>query len=217
MLGGRTDLSARVIQWLADGYLELGWNYPFETLEDTIVDTTSAGVGSGEMLFPDPARGIMSITLRRPDGITIPLKFKDVPWINRYPTGPGFCSVPAVYATHNTKILLRPEPDASYDLLEEVWLKPVIAEPPEDTDLLIPDDWLEILDYLAAMRGHVELLERDKANEIHALLYGYRDLETKQKTPGLIHSRMLRRQAQAPAYDYGLQPQTLRRGYTAGK
>lgn len=214
MLGNRTDIQSRVIGWLGAAYLELGYAYPLETLEASETDTTTSGVGSGDIDFPPLARGVKDVTAVQTNGTTIPLDLKDIKWIRRLPVGVNFCGVPGVYATYGETIYIRPEPKVAVNLIIDYWQKPVLSDPVEDTPILLPDDWLEILDNAAALRGYPGLLEFDKMQAIRQYLFGYTDPETNHKTPGIIHSRMTRRQAQAPAYDYGLQPKTLRRPYT---
>lgn len=61
----------------------------------------------------------------------------------------------------------------------------------QNTVLLVPRDWLEIVCYAAAMRGFIELLEYEKADMIRKLLMGdpkYPD------RPGLMYGRKKRKE-----------------------
>jgi hypothetical protein len=81
--------------------------------------------------------------------------------------------------------------------------------------LLVPDDWLEIIDLGAILRGHISLIERDKAQEIQQLLFGYTAQSTGKLVPGLIAINWTRQQAQAPQTDWGIQPRQTKRSYTS--
>jgi hypothetical protein len=75
----------------------------------------------------------------------------------------------------------------------------------------MPDDWLEILDYSAAMRGLTELIEPDKAAALYNLLFGPRgentiDPKTGRPKFGLIAQRMTAMEAEYTDAFYGLPP-----------
>src|SRR5437762_1570899 len=171
MLGNRRDLDARIVSWLRDSYIELGMGYPFEELEDSaLVDvtpgvdkyeypTTSVLNGSDTVGFT--TRAIKSVTLMLGNGSTIPLRRRNIKFLDRYSSTPGR---PSIYAPYHNVIVIRPVPNADpVKLLWRIWLKPKLELDTISTEILLPEDWLEVLDYMAAFRGHTELLERDKA------------------------------------------------------
>jgi hypothetical protein len=104
-------------------------------------------------------------------------------------------------------VVIRPIPDQGYPMRWRIWLKPNIKDPVETSELAIPDDWLEIIDYGAKMRGFADLLERDKAREIWVLLYGD---PKKKDAPGLIKQKMLLKQAEAEDDNFAIQPRIRR-------
>lgn len=208
MLGGRTETGfiSRVYNWLMDAYLEIGMGYDFSELESTSILTIP---GTGLIGYDPTWRAIKGKpTLLKPDQTVSPIDFKDISYIRRFPLTTGSSGPPRVVASFNRQLNFRPLPDTAgpYQVILDVWVKPTQAQNIQDTVLNLPDDWLEILDWAAAMRGHTELFERDKARELQMLLYGGYNADTKQKVTGIITQKMQQRQAEAPARDYGMQP-----------
>lgn len=223
MLANRTDIRARVEAWLRDAYYELGMSYDFEELEAT----HNMDVGNNESTYEYPevsiannnweVRAIKALTLRGNNNNTIiDLTRKTIQWIDRYPE---IYDRPVLYAPFRNSIVLHPIPSSNWTLRWRVWLKPRIEIEDNNnnlymnsTQICLPDDWLEILDYSAALRGHIELLERDKAGEVMQLLFGADDPRTGRRIPGLIKQKMLRKHAESPIGDWGMRPKV--RGYT---
>jgi hypothetical protein len=110
---------------------------------------------------------------------------------------------------YGNQIIVRPIPDRTYNVVYDYWQLPQISSPVSATPLLVPDDWLEIVDLGALMRGFRGLLERDKARELQELLYGYKTPSGKQ-VPGYITYRQTQQQAGSEFENYGLQPRTRR-------
>lgn len=220
MLGGRTDLTAgapsKIAVWLQNAYIEIAMGYNFVELEDTL---STVLVQGGDIVPYDPSvRAIKALTIQQQDGSQYDLPEKDIKWIRRLSaTQQGrpsvCCTMGQGIGTRN--LILRQVPDANfYTLLWDVWLKPVITGNIVDTVLNVPDDWLEIIDYAAALRGHVDLLEEDRAVAKARYLYGFTNMTTGKKVPGIIQQRLTQRQANAPSQDYGLQPKGKILSYT---
>jgi hypothetical protein len=214
-LGNRADISSgtpsRVDNWLWQSYLNIGMSIQFSEMEFT---ATSQFVQASDTIpFPDDARAIKSLVGYRSDGTALDIQIKDMKYIRRFNSktqGP-----PDVIAFYNKIIYVRPIPDAIYDATIDYWQKP--QQDPNDlstTELLVPDDWLEVIDMGAILRGHRSLLERDKAQEIQQLLFGFTVPLTGKMIPGLIAQMMTRRQAQSPMVDYGIEPSQTKRSYT---
>jgi len=227
MLGNRSDLQTRVEQWIRDSYIDLGTSYEFEELEET-VDITVDGNNSNNT-YPYPVyndgnnnrdtRAVKSLKLlsgnNESNNLVIPLVKKTIGFLDQIPYSVG---TPAIWAPFKRQIIVRPGPSSSYDgylLRTRVWLKPLIisGNNMNSTELLLPDDWLEILDYAAALRGHTELLERDKAAEVLQLLHGSEDPRSGRRVPGLIAMKLTQRQAETRYGDWGMKPRNRR--YTA--
>jgi len=232
VLGNRADITSvvapnavsRVMGWIRDSYINICMSYPLETLEVSL--PTVLAQGANTIIYPPDCRAIKSLTFSNvSDGTTFQPDFKDLQYFrmfNQVNLGP-----PSVYTTLNNLMLFGPGADRQYNLIIDYWQLPQIQDANGDvldpsqstvdissTPILLPYDWLEILDYGAEMRGHAELLEREKAQELQQLLFGFTIPLTNKFVPGLIGQIMTRRQAQAPYIDYGIQPRTPKRSYS---
>jgi len=200
MLGNRADLASRIPVWLANAYVELASNIPFSDLEDSDTILTVAGADTYD--YPASARGIVASTLTV-NSQPRPLTKKNIAYIDIYPsTNRG---IPVVWAPFNYKQVLRPIPDDGYMIVRRFWTKPVVdftsTTTINATSLSVPDDWLEVVDYAAALRGFVELKDREKAKDTRILLYG----DPKDPSnPGLIKQHLTTIQAENVNSDYGL-------------
>ncbi len=216
-LGKRTDIDTRINLWLGDAYLELGMGFSFEELLSTVDTPTTAGEveGTDDIYdYPSNTRAIKALTLIRSNDSRQPLIRRSIRLIERYSAStPGPPSIYAPYsvqaATTTTRlIIVRPIPDIVYTpgIRWRIWLKPVLDGTIADTYLRMPDDWLEILDYSAALRGFTELLEHERAAAIFALLNGAEDPRTGKRQPGLIAKRMTAMQAEVGEEEYAIRP-----------
>lgn len=229
-LGNRQDLLqpapnsgnaySRIAGWLRDAYISVAFAHTFEQAEQTIQITLVPN--NDTYAYPDTVRAIKSLVGKnQTTGAPIIVDWKDIEYIRRYasqyvPPNTPFVGVPSIVAPWANTIIFRPVPDGNgpYIFYMDCWMKPVITPDIVSTQLQVPDDWLEVLDYDAAMRGHIELLERDKAAEVTKLLYGYTDPNSGAKITGITDRLGNRLQAQKPYMDWGLQPK-FRPGYTA--
>jgi hypothetical protein len=226
MLGGRTDLQSRVEAWIRDAYIEIGMAYDFEELEE-VVETSVDGNNSNNT-YDYPAyndgnnnwetRAVKNLVMLESNNANnnqvIPLTKKGIDFVDRLPTAIGR---PAIYAPYKRQVVLHPDPSNTYDgwlLRWRVWLKPLIlaGNNMNNTEIHLPDDWLEIIEYSAALRGHTELLERDKAGEILQLLHGSEDPRKGRRVPGLIEQKLLAKHAEARYGDWVIRPKV--RSYT---
>jgi len=205
MLGGRTDIDAKITQWLVNGYRDIAHTIPFETLEFSVNVLTVANIES--YMYPAGARGIKAITMGIPPSNPasfVPLYKKNMAIIDRYARQPG---QPSIWAPWGNQFYLRAIPNNSYQIVLRCWHWVELLNPVETTGFNVPDDWLEIIDYAAQMRGHIDLAEADKANAIRVLLYGN---PKKPEYPGLIKQRLTRIQAEYENANYGLRPRIRR-------
>jgi|SRR5215831_1502338 len=212
LLGGREDKDTEIANWIANSYQSLGSSLPFETLEDTANPTTVAGTDNYP--YPPTARGIKSIVIGIPAAnpqTFPPLIKKNVQLLDRYGPQRG---TPSLWAPFGANYLVRQVPNDNYPLIVRFWIRPQIqflvgttnADPA--TPLFVPDDWLEILDYSAQLRGYMDLQEFDKAQVIRTLLYG--DPANIKRVPGLIKANLRRIQAEQDTNQYGLRPRIRR-------
>jgi hypothetical protein len=217
MLGNRTDLTigdpSKVDIWVRDAYLELAMNYPFDELEDSVNDNFVQGVDTYEI--PTEGRGIKALTLVFPAGgrEPRPIRRRHIRNIRRYQTtnqGPPAIYAPLTPAGQPRSIIVRPVPDQSYSIIWDVWTLPTIQSDVEQTQIMMPADWLEVLRYAACIRGHVELQEQDKAQDKRTFLYGGQDAQTGRQVPGIIKQRMLSRMADQDDVEYNIVPRVRR-------
>lgn len=218
MLGNRPDLELRIIDWLSDSYVELGMAYKFAELEDTylmptvdgtaIYDYPVTAAANGSRLEGYETRAIKGLTVMDSNGARRPVHPKNIRIIDRYPTTSE--GSPSIYASYGRQLYVRPVPDKEYTLIWRVWVKPLIETNRGATLIYLPDDWLEILDITAAMRGHAELLERDKAQELFQHLHGCEDPRSGRRIPGIIQQRLTQRQAEFEMEEYATNPKYRR-------
>lgn len=233
MLGNRADISvlaggvpSRLDGWLRDTYIDIGMGFNFTQAQIPL--TGQIPQATDTVVFPDDARQIDSIMFYRLDGTPIDPEWKDIKTIRQYNAttqGP-----PSVVALYGTNIYIRPVSDGTYNYILDYWQEPQIldntAQPgfvstgPGDlggTIFNVPMDWLEIIDYQAALRGHSELQEPEKAQALQQLLYGVTIPTTGKVIPGLIATRSGRLQKQLKVADYGIAPKSARQSFTSVK
>lgn len=211
LLGNRQDLAARVSQWLAYSYIDLGMSYPFEELEQAVDDQFL----TGQDIYPYPAqaRAIKTISMILFGQQSQPVKRKDIKIIRRYNS--TIAGPPAIYGTIAKTMIVRPVPDQTYALTWDIWGLPIVDQTStatiNATIPLLPLDWIEIMQYMACLRGHIALFERDKAGEIHQLLYGD---PTDRSQPGLIKTKLLIHSAESYDSDFAMRPKNRAYSHT---
>lgn len=211
-LGNRSDLAARISQWLAYAYIDLGMSYPFEELEDSIDDAFAPNIGTYD--YPTGVRAIKTLSLTSTTNSQQPIKRRDIKIIRRYNTN-ATQGPPSIYGTRAKQILVRPIPNQSFPFIWDVWMLPAVDQTSTTTinnsPVLLPLDWIEIMQLMATLRGHISLLERDKAGEIHTLLYGD---PLDQTQPGLIKTKLLIHSAESYDSDYAIRPKNRAYAHT---
>lgn len=215
-LGGRTDIDDRISQWLLEAYRELTMGYDFETMEKSTQDLTVPGTDI--YAYPTDARALKAITLvdaTVASASPIQPKKKNIQVVRRYQV--GIQGAPAVWAPFSSSYILRPVPDLSYTIYLDYWKKPTVdltsISTINSTAIELPDDWLDILVYLATEKGHAELQETDKAQAVHQLVHG--DPNPSKGFPGMIREHTNRNAKENGISDYGLRPRIRR--YTSGR
>jgi hypothetical protein len=158
------------------------------------------------------------LTLYRPDGTVLTMETKDIAYLRRMNAFTQ--SAPAMWAEFGRNLHFRPIPDNNgpYLCVVDVWMVAIMdLDNIGASSNLLPGDWWEALEYAAAVRGHTDLQEEDKAHAVQSLLYGYMDPQTGKYTPGLIQNLQNRLQATAPFKDYGMQPRGTTLRYTGAR
>lgn len=222
-LGNRADLTSgnpsRIQNWIWQSYLNLASSYHFHEADLSVTNQWQAGMDSVD--YPADAKSLNSVMFyRQIDGSPIKVNWKDIAFLRRYPqagtSGQSNVGPPAIIASFAQQIFVRPKCDSQvYDVAIDYRAKPV--QDPSGigaTVLLVSDEFLEVIDMGAMMRGHASLGEPDKANALQQLLYGYTMPSTGKFVPGLIATMWTRYQADAPARDYGIPPTSAKRSIT---
>jgi hypothetical protein len=120
-------------------------------------------------------------------------------------------SIPAEWYRFADTIGFNPVPNQPYQVQARILRRHPFTSPLNQTVILLPQEWNEILIWAAAMRGFMELLEFEKAGEIRTLLQGDPKYPDKQ---GLIGSVKKRRRREAWRDTSSLRP--VIRGYGWG-
>ena len=112
-------------------------------------------------------------------------------------------SLPTEWYRWSTNIGFTPVPDKNYQVQSRMLQQHPILSPINTTQILIPNDWNEVLVLAAVERGFLEYLEYEKAGKVHQLLYG--DPKNPRR-PGLIEGRKKRREMEAHRTEQPLRP-----------
>jgi hypothetical protein len=234
---GTAGAPSRVDNWLWQSYLNLAMSYKFDGLEQTVNGQWVQNQASID--YPPDVRRIDNISFYRKDGTALKINWKDIAYIRKYPDpslslpSPGnplpSLGPPSIVCDFGQQIFVRPFCDSAgpYNFYLDYWQKPqqVVGGSATGYTSLgvadigatvfnVPDDWLEIIDYGAMMRGHASLGEVDKSQALQQLLFGFTIPTTNKFVPGIIAQMWTRRQAQAPMMDYNIQPRQPKRSYT---
>jgi hypothetical protein len=230
MLGNRRDVltyttfptvpnpqdSDRLMIWLKDAYTEICLGYRFEELETSVTDSFVPSIDV--YALPALCRSLRAITLlfggnQEPR----PVRRRHIRNIRRYQTVMG--GPPCIYAPFNPggqpSIIVRPVPDQAYPLIWDIVQKPTFSATPnhtvDQTIITLPDDWIGVLKSLAKLKGHVALVENDKAQAEQTYLFGGYDPSLGRKVPGVIKQLIAPRdQTDIEDVEFGLRPQVRR-------
>lgn len=104
-----------------------------------------------------------------------------------------------------------PVPNLNYQVQARIYQLHPLATPLNQTVLLIPNDWNEILVLMAVEKGFLELMQYEKAAAVHKLLHGD---PLYPKKPGMMQGRKKRRAKENWRQQKPLRP--IVRGYTYG-
>jgi len=116
---------------------------------------------------------------------------------------PNF-ALPTEWYRFGQTIGFSPIPDLAYQVQSRMLKQhPINDNVLNQTVILIPRDWNEILVWGAAERGFMELLEFEKADKIHRILHG--DPKFPQR-PGIWEGRKKRREMEAHRTEEALRP-----------
>lgn len=213
---GSTFTYSRISGWLRDAYISTAYCRTFEQSEFTYQFQTVPGQDT--YVLNNQVRAPKAFTGYDAYGTPIIMQWSSISYLRRYtgtnlPPQAGTNTRPCLWTLWNQSIIMRPVPNDVFTFYFDYWQKPLITPDVDSTPLLLPDDWLEIVDYQAAIRGNAELQQADKSREMQELLFGFTDPANGRIVPGLIEELQNRQQAMSPYVDWGIQPQN-KQGYT---
>jgi len=222
----RQDLEPKIYQWIADSILELSRDYRFNLLEKTgPLVSLIAGQASYDYSYftilaskdipnlvpsfyiyyePYPPTSINN----NPGTV---LQYKTIDSLELMFNTPG---TPAYWSRFENKIWIAPVPIQAYYGYMRYQKQSPFSSPPIATDpYLMPDEWREIVEYAAAMRGAIKLRMLDYAAQYHTILFG--DPEFQRSSggtgqPGLIARRVTQIESDSTSQMRQLRPQIRR-------
>jgi hypothetical protein len=99
-------------------------------------------------------------------------------------------SLPSEWYRFGDWIGFNPVPNQPYQVQARILMLHPIATPgPEGTQILLSQEWYEVLIWGAVQRGYMELQEYDKANAIYTLLHGDPKYPNRPGLWGAKHTR----------------------------
>jgi hypothetical protein len=193
-LSQRQDVMAYGAQWIADTVLEYSQSYPFQGLQrstTTPVQLTggvyqypfSTFVNTGDiptpvnqynanpklipsffMFYDNP---LNPVTGYNPG---IGLTYKSIDSMELMFSTPG---TPAYWTRYQNQIFIAPQPIQNFFAYMRYQIQHPFSQPAALTDVIeLDDDWRELIEYGAAMRGAINLRMLDYASQYHNVLFG---------------------------------------------
>jgi hypothetical protein len=126
---------------------------------------------------------------------------------DEYTSGP---SLPTQWYRYGLNIGFDPTPNQNYQVQARVMRRHPITDYfntsglLNTTTILLPTEWFEVIEWAAAMRGFMELLNFERAGEIRTMLFG--DPAHPNDNPGLIASVKTKRAAERWVEQQPLRP-----------
>jgi len=201
----RTTDTARADVWIRDALLEISGNpdyrddFPELEVLGPIINLTPQVQEYAETTFinvSDEPMIVMADMLLWTDYPANTVRRKlDVSHYQKTDRFTPIFSLPTEWYRFAGSIGFNPTPDKPYQVQSRnVKMHPINDAQLNLTTILLPRDWNEILVMAAVQRGFIELMEYEKADSVHAQLYG--DPNNKAQ-PGLIfHVKRKRRKEQ---------------------
>ena len=205
-LSNRTDLLARgVYQWIQDAILEISRDFRFQGLERSGPQfQCTAGqisyplsdfmnVVPGEVitnLMPSLFRFFNPFTPGAGNNAGSTLKWKTIDALELMFQTPG---IPTYFTRYNDLLYVAPVPDTTYTAYLRYQVEHPFSDPPVASDpFLLPNEWKEIIEYAAALRGATVLRLLDYSSQYHSTLFGDPEFQRSsggRGQPGLIARR----------------------------
>lgn len=184
-LSNRDDVIAIGKQWIADAVIELSRDYPFQDLERTT--PTFVQMTSGQFQYPlstwlvpgDTIANLVpsfymfyNVPLTGVPGYNpgIGLTYKSIDSLELMFSTPG---TPAYWSRFAKDIFIAPQPNNTFFSYMRYQRQHPFSNPVAlDDPILLPDEWREIVEYSAALRGAGNLRMLDYASAYKITLFG---------------------------------------------
>lgn len=218
-LENRTSDLKRAYQWLAESLLELTSDSKlreeFDQFEAKgppfILSPNQREYAFSNVLnFPDYNDGTLDMIIwTDPPANTnyLRLNYTVYQFADTYSNNPGR---PTAWYRFNDLFGFDLVPDMKYQIQVRYQQQYPIAQPLQNTQVLLPNNWLDVVVLIAVYRGFIELNEYEKASATYQILHG--DPE-KPGDPGLIYKRRKRFQREAWRQETSLRPWVGRYSY----
>lgn len=186
-------------QWIADAVLDISQSYPFQGLQRTT--TTPVQMTSGQFQYPfstwiNAGDAPIPIQTENPKLIPSFYMFYDVPTAGVGGQNPGIGltyktidslelmfntpGTPAYWTRYNDSVFIAPQPNNTFFSYMRYQIQHPFPVPTGPAGLaallaatvLLPDDWREIIEYSAALRGAGNLRMLDYASQYKTTLHG---------------------------------------------
>lgn len=193
-LSNRGDVITLGAQWVADAVLEYSQSFPFEGLQRTTAAPVQLLKGVFQYPFSTWVNGediplpvnkfnanpklipsffmFYNMPLNIPTGYNpgIGLAYKSVESLELMFNIPG---TPAYWTRFNNQVLVAPNPIQNYFSYMRYQIQHPFSQPAALTDIImLDDDWREIIEYGAALRGAGNLRMLDFASAYRNTLFG---------------------------------------------
>lgn len=159
----RADMPTTLTKFILNFYRVLCQKIPFEGLQASATLALTQDVRSYDLAssLPD-LQGIVAIRANFTTTNTVRLNRTNIQQLEQ-----GLVSIsgkPSRYARWGSVISLDPAPDSStYTLGVRYWKKPTISNPTGNTTLVVPDAWLELIEWEAYYRSLLILNRSEEA------------------------------------------------------
>ena len=208
-LSQRQDVITYGPQWIADTVLEFSNSFPFQGLQRSTTNAVemtsgvyqypfSTWVNAGDiptpvnqynanpklvpsffMFYESP---LNPVTGYNPG---IGLTYKTIDALELMFSTPG---TPAYWSRYQNQVFIAPQPNQNFFSYMRYQIQHAFSQPAALTDIIqLDDDWRELIEYGAALRGAGDLRMLDYANMYHNTLYGD---PTKKGSMGLLSARV---------------------------
>jgi hypothetical protein len=197
-MSNRTDIQPKCVKWIADAVKEITASYPFDELRIT-GDPFQLTINDAEYnksLFINPSDDPTMICsffiyFTGQSGPGFNLKFREIQTVEPMSKIPG---IPIKWSRHGRNIVFGFMPNAAYYVQMRYQRRHTFNADPTNDQVLVPEDWFEIIEYAAALRAAWDERMYDYCDRLKTLLYGDPEFQLRgvagKGQPGLIHRRL---------------------------